>query len=85
MHAKMDTKGIEVKEGRDGSVGKKKGWMKEGLEEGRVGQRMDWKGRVGKRMGWIKEGLDKGRVRYKLGRVAKRKGWRREGLDQGRV
>ena len=49
------------------------------MEEGRVGQRMDWKGRVGKRMGWIKEGLDKGRVRYKLGRVAKRKGWRREG------
>ena len=70
----MEAKGIEVKEGREGSVGKKKGWINEGLEEGRVGQRMDWKGRVGKRMGWIKEGLDKGRVRYKLGRVAKRKG-----------
>ena len=43
----MEAKGIEVKEGRDGSVGKKKGWIKEGLGKERIGKDGSEKGWIG--------------------------------------
>ena len=40
-------------------IGKRMGWIKEGLDKGRVRYKL---GRVAKRKGWRREGLDQGRV-----------------------